>query len=342
MSTDHYAVGKASLRDNVKLLIAVFGGAAGILLAGTPFSGLGEVDPSGDRFLWAMGSLGIAAISLFTCLWILLRALQPGTAESSILRDDFNISNFSRSMRRERDEVIAAFGREKSALLPSPLDSVSELDLQSKQQWNRYVGSANKALKEDANKAFQELYEAKARLNQWVAFTWMKVRYVKAVRNSLLLGLLSLVALASFAVVVGGAKRGPSEPIIVLGDLKKSEVELPVLPAVLFETGSAKLIGDALATTARAGAILRANDLLGVVLYAYTDTIAGAAINKKLAQQRAEVIRDLLMDEGGVGAARIFLAPLPKRDLPTVTGPEVSRIENRAVRLVLIPLPQGR
>ncbi|MDO9099350.1 MAG: hypothetical protein Q7V53_01200 [Caldisericota bacterium] len=78
------------------------------------------------------------------------------------------------------------------------------------------------------------------------------------------------------------------------------------------------------------------------MLYAYTDTTSVAAFNKKLALQRAEVVRNLLMDEGGIGAARIFMAPLPKRDLPTVTGPEVSRVENRAVRLVLIPLPQGR
>lgn len=342
MSTDHYALGKASVRDNVKLLITMFGGVAGVLLAGTPFSGLGEVDPSSHRFLWAVGSLGIAAISLFGCLWNLLTVLQPGTADSSVLRADFDSSNLRRQKQVEIREVVAEFDKEKAALLPSPLKSVAELDVSFRQQWNRYLASTNKALKEDAHKAFQELYEAKATLNQWVAFTWMKVRYVRAVRNSLWLGLLALVAIACFAVAVGGDKKGPSQPIIVLGDLKHTEVKLSALPAVLFEHGSAKLSRDSLVTIARAGSVLRANDQIGVVLYAYTDTTAGAAINKKLAMQRGEVVRDLLMGEGGIGAARIFLAPLPKRDLPTVTGPEVSQTENRAVRLVLIPLPQGR
>jgi outer membrane protein OmpA-like peptidoglycan-associated protein len=342
MSTDHYAAGKGSVRDNVKLLITVFGGVAGVLLAGTPFSGLGDVDTSSSRFLWAISSLGVAATSLFACLWNLLRVLQPGTADSSVLRDDFDSSKLPRSIRKEIREVVAEFGREKAALLPPPLTSIAELDLRSRQQWNRYLGSTNKALKEDAHKAFLELYEAKATLNQWAAFTWMKFRYARAVRNALLLGLVALGALACFAVAVGGEKKAVSQSIIVLGDLTRAEIKLPALPAVLFEHGSAKLSKDSLVIIARTGSILRANDQIGVVLYAYTDTTAGAAINKKLALQRAEVVRDLLMGEGGIGAARIFLAPLPKRDLPTVTGPEVSQTENRAVRLVLIPLPQGR
>lgn len=55
---DIYATAKSNLRDNVKTLIGVFGGVAGVLLAGTPFSGFGRLDLGSVRFY-------IASLSLF-------------------------------------------------------------------------------------------------------------------------------------------------------------------------------------------------------------------------------------------------------------------------------------
>jgi outer membrane protein OmpA-like peptidoglycan-associated protein len=341
---DHYAVGKANLRDNVKLLITVFGGVAGVLLAGTPFSGIGSLEFLSWRFGIALSFLVAAALSLFLALWRLLLVLQPGTADPAVLRKDFSVSSLERALRSEVETVRKDFAGMTAVLLPTPLKTVEELDERMEGAWKRY-SEANEDAREEAKQAFNELFEARARLNHWVAFDWLKVRYLQAMKVTLFLGAIALLTLTGFATTIGGEKKTATTAttVVVLGDLKPSVPKrTPALDAIKFLPGKTSLNSEAMAALAKASAYLRANDDMGIVLYAYTDTTAGVKLNEKLARQRADVVRNVLIGEAGLSASRVFLAPLAKTDLPNLTGPEVDNEANRSVRLVAIPLPQGR
>jgi len=78
-STDPYATAKASLRDNVKTLLGIFGGIAGLLLAGTPFNGYGSLDPALATIRWLIATVGLIAAVLLVgkSMALLLRLLKP-------------------------------------------------------------------------------------------------------------------------------------------------------------------------------------------------------------------------------------------------------------------------
>jgi len=75
---------------------------------------------------------------------------------------------------------------------------------------------------------------------------------------------------------------------------------------------------------------------------AHTDTVGGDALNDALAMRRARSVAELLREQGGIGAARIFVAPLAKKDLPALTAQDTENPANRTVQMILIPLPAQR
>jgi len=98
---DIYATAKANLRDNVKTLVAVFGAVAGVLLAGTPFSGFGAIEALSARWWVAVVGLAGALLVLGWALRVLLRVLEPDLAYARALRDDFDPITVAKETRPE-------------------------------------------------------------------------------------------------------------------------------------------------------------------------------------------------------------------------------------------------
>jgi len=85
---------------------------------------------------------------------------------------------------------------------------------------------------------------------------------------------------------------------------------------------------------------LRADTRWAVVLLASTDTAGERRVNDRLAGRRAATVRSLLVREGGVAPARVFVAQLAETDLPLVTLDGKREPDNRTVRFLLVHLPE--
>lgn len=343
---DPYAVAKASLRDNVKTLIAVFGGIAGVLLAGAPFSGYGALEPGSPR--WIVASVALLA-SLLLLGWSvrrLLFVLTPDLAYTHLLIDT--------TQDAEILAVQAEFARRKEELLPrrdpndpnSPrIDSLSRLIDEKRQAWAHYQADTTKA---DRKEAYDRLADALAAINHWSAFTRLHVRVSKGTDTVFWAGLAAIVFIAVFAVASNAPKQDAASAPTVYVVLPSSPSPvaaadpLPVLPPLLFASGKAELSAQAVADIDKARDHLRAHPDVGILIVAHTDTVGGDALNDALAMRRARSVAELLREQGGIGAARIFVAPLAKKDLPALTGQDTEKAANRTVRMILIPLPPQR
>ncbi len=340
---DPYVVAKASLRDNVKTLIAVFGGIAGVLLAGAPFSGYGALEPGSPRWITASLALLLSLLLLGWSVRRLLFVLTPDLAYSNLLVDD-----------TEDPEILAVqeeFEIRKSELLPrrdpndpnSPrIDSVSDLIDEKRAAWGRHQAApADKDLEGEYNR----LADALAAINHWSAFTRLHVRVTRGTDTVFWIGLVAIVSIAVFALATNAPKedKTPAPTVYVVLPSSPSPVAvanpLPVLPPVHFATGRAELSPQAVAAIDKARDHLRAHADVGVLIFANTDTVGGDAVNEDLAGRRAQRVADLLRREGGISASRVFVAPLAKRDLPALTTPRTEKQANRAVEMILIPMP---
>ena len=109
-----------------------------------------------------------------------------------------------------------------------------------------------------------------------------------------------------------------------------------VLDDLLFQTGSALLGETSPASLASLTAVLEANADYRLVLVGHTDSVGALEDNIELSRQRAETVRQLLIDEFNVGPDRIdaegvgYLSPL------TSNLKEEGRRANRRVEAVLL------
>lgn len=338
MVTDPYAAAKASLRDNVKTLIAVFGGVAGVLLAGTPFSGYGALELPSVR--WAVASLALLAalVLLGLCVRRLLFILRPDLTYISLLTDP--------TTDAELLKLKAEFEKHKAHLLPKArpqqpsIDSVEDLIAAKSAAWDahqRELASEPKRL--DHERRADEL----AMINHWSGFTRLHIRVSDGVRDVLRIGLLALGAVAVFVLAAASQKDKDALPatITVISSADPAPVlpPLPRLAPVLFATGKADLTCEALRRVEAARNQLREHAGAGLLILANTDTVGSGAYNDGLAARRAARVLQALRAEGGISASRLFVARLAEQDLPTLTDRNTAEQSNRAVEMLLIRLP---
>ena len=76
-NADPYATPRANLRENVKTMSTILAGTAGAVIAGSPFSGIGALDPATLRFALAIGGLLTVAVCLFLGWKALTFMLRP-------------------------------------------------------------------------------------------------------------------------------------------------------------------------------------------------------------------------------------------------------------------------
>ncbi|MDB5946004.1 MAG: OmpA family protein [Ramlibacter sp.] len=368
-SADIYATAKSNLRDNVKTLIGIFGGIAGLLLAGTPFSGYGALSAFSGR--WWVASIGLLLAVVFVGLsvWLLLRLLQPDLVYQSALRQNVDLNRFDKSDRDEIDALRKEFLAHREDMLPSGAKGLDDLEALADTAYGRWqtalasvpvpgapAGAVQAASQPEAErKAYEDLNDSLTTINQWAAYVRLRYRIIRGCNKAFLLGLAALCAIGVFSWAVGqrneeGDKKEAAQQahVIVLGGTAPTPAQpgaapLPLLNAILFETGRSNLSAEGMTETAKARDFLRTHPDTGVLAFAYTDTRGNAKLNRALANRRARVVKDALMTEGGISGSRIFVAELPETDLPLLTGRAVDSEKNRSVQLVLLPLPpRGR
>ncbi len=341
---DPYVVAKASLRDNVKTLIAVFGGIAGVLLAGTPFSGYGSLELCSLR--WGIASLALL-VSLVLLGWSvrrLLFVLRPDLAYTNLLVDP-PPDNEIRAVQEE-------FDIRKSELLPrtdpddlqSPqIASVRDLIEAKRAAWDLHQDDPQNA---ELLARYNRLADELARINHWSAFTRLHVRVSRGIDTVFWVGLAAIVSIAVFALASNAPKKevaAAAPTVYVVMASSPSPVvaakPLPALSAVLFTPGKSDLSPEAVTAINAARDHLRAHADVGILIIAHTDTVGRDALNDALAMRRARTVAELLREQGGIGGARIFIAPLAEKDLPALTAQNTAHPANRAVHMILIPMP---
>lgn len=354
-TTDIYATAKANLRDNVKTLVGIFGGIAGLLLAGTPFTGYGSLDPASATFRWSIATVAlfVALVLVGFSIALLLRLLQPDLVYQSVLRRQVDLTPYAPADREEIDALRQEFKRQHDNLLPDGMEWLDDIETATdmpQEQWLDAVNHAGApALIDALRQIYEGLHNNLEAVNTWGAYTRLRYRIVKGCNLAFRLGFLALVAIGVFSWAVGHDKKdAPVAQIFVVqppAALPPSPpmAALPAVNPILFETGQAVLSTEGMAELAKARDYLRGHPDIGVLALAYTDTRGGRAVNRVLAARRAQAVRSALIAEGGIAASRIFVAELPETDLPSLTGRVVNSQSNRSVQLMLLALPpRGR
>lgn len=365
-STDSYATAKTNLRDNVKTLVGVFGGIAGLLLAGTPFTGYGNLDPTSADHRWWIATVGLVAAVLLVgrSILLLLRLLQPDLVYQSVLREQVDLASYGRDDRDEIEALRREFERWRNDLLPDGRTSLDQLEADADiayAQWEEaqaLFGTTDAPADltkqvEARRQVYEELSGSLQAINDWAAYSRLRYRIVRGCQRALVLGFLALLAIGMFSWAVGQKREDKTEapmaqvfvvqpPAAPPPPSSPGAAALPMLNPILFETGRATLSIEGTAEIAKARDYLRSHPETGVLVFAYTDTRGSGTVNRALATRRAQAVRSALMTEGGIGASRIFVAELPATDLPTLTGRAVDSQSNRSVQLMLLALPPIR
>lgn len=339
---DPYAAAKAALRDNVKTLTAVFAGVAGVMLAGSPFSGFGALQ--GGR-LWVAGlSLLVMVLLVGASIWRLLVLLRPDLVYVDTLGDDFKIEQVAdKAERAEIEKLRAEFGRRKRELLPPEEKSIETYK------------STVEALAETARRTKDtidvELWKTNAarleEIGHWAGFVRLHRRIGDGLRRVMVLGLLALLSIFVFAWAVNPPKDAlgaPTTNVVAawpsVTPQAAQAAQLPEFEPVLFATDSAALSAQAIERIAFVRDHLRAHPQAGVLVYGHTDTMGSERHNAGLARRRADAVAGALLSPGGVAVSRVFVAPVGPADLPVLTGPQVDQADNRSARFLVLDLPK--
>jgi outer membrane protein OmpA-like peptidoglycan-associated protein len=337
-STDQFATSKANLRDTIKWLATTIAALAALVVAGTPFSAFGTLELLSGRFVIAAAGLLVAASCLLLVWLRLLDMLRSDAVFPTQLRSTY-IPPSERADREEIDDLRKHLADHGGDLLPTGVGTFDDLESVVAGEW----ATANAA---PGNAALMERYKGysgnvEMYLN-YSTFARLHRRVERNVRFVVGLTALAIVALFSFAYAANPPKTVPADRIVVV---QTAPVTAGVggtqqaLGPVRFELGSARLERSALNAIVAARAFLREHETAGLVLLAHTDTTGGEQRNRTLAAERGAAVRRVLLQEGGIAASRVFIAELPKTDLPTLTLPQMPEADNRAVEFLVVTVP---
>jgi OOP family OmpA-OmpF porin len=106
--------------------------------------------------------------------------------------------------------------------------------------------------------------------------------------------------------------------------------------AVDFETGSAQLTPQAVATLDELGKALTSPQLAAYTfkIAGHTDTVGDAATNQALSEQRAEAVKSYLETKYGISDSRLQAVGLGEADLLVPTPPNTPNQMNRRVQII--------
>jgi OOP family OmpA-OmpF porin len=107
-----------------------------------------------------------------------------------------------------------------------------------------------------------------------------------------------------------------------------------VFDSLNFESATTKLTPESEKTVSDLAAILKAYSTTAVQLEGHTDNTGDAAANKKLSQDRADVVKELLV-KGGIDASRITTAGYGQEKPIASNATEDGKAQNRRLELVV-------
>ena len=359
---DPYASSKATLRETIKWLAGIFGALAAVVIGGTPLSGLGAMSPSDTPFWLA----GLALLAAFVCICLalvltlrLLRAdllylsdIDPAVPvagrsnakELQVLRKDVQEHRIDLypeyaslqelfSTLAEAEEAADQLAAERARLdAASPRDAAA-------------VEAAKKQYDEQIA-AIQGFRDLQQEILAYASYQRFYGRLRGATPVLFGLGIGALVCLMVFTVLVKAPKDDKAPPVVVIPVITVPPVAPPPpteppasqtdAGAVHFALGSAVLGKEGLASIEQARNALLKQPESVLLLMARTDTVGNTKINDSLARQRAAAVRNRLVTVGGIAPSRVFLAELPKNDLPKVTADGENNPANRVVSMHLL------
>jgi len=155
------------------------------------------------------------------------------------------------------------------------------------------------------------------------------------VRRGLQEQVLDTAYAASHIGTDGVLERKQLSPERVQQDFGKTIAALPLEPAAFilyFITGSDELTPDSKSKLDELLAEIRKRSVPDVLLIGHTDTVGGMESNDILSRQRAEKVRDILVN-AGIAANRIEVTGRGKRELLVPTGEDVDEPRNRGVEI---------
>jgi len=121
--------------------------------------------------------------------------------------------------------------------------------------------------------------------------------------------------------------------------LSSSDVAAPNANlAVDFETGSAELTPQAMATLDQLGKALTSPELAAYnfKIAGHTDTVGDPSTNQTLSDQRAQAVKSYLQAKFGISDARLQAVGLGENDLLDPTPPQTPDQRNRRVQIINI------
>lgn len=339
-----FAAAATTLRETVKWLAATFAALAAVVVGSGPISGLGGLPPGAER-TWALLWLVVGFICICAALWITLRILRPEAIYRSYLIDPEKHGSPKSADERERLRLRATIDAHAKDVLPHnypTLDKLAEelADVEKKLGEARKLPDPQARERELAKgtSARDKLLGSASRLLPLAIYLRLQQRLQRSLLSLFFLGIVALLSLAAYGIATHQEK--PDKPIIINNLITcpcapRKPPGLPELEPVLFDAGKALVSTEGLAAIQRArDALVRFPDAV-LLIRAHTDTVAGDGVNAALAQRRASVVKELLRDQGGVAAQRLYVSPLPKRALPRVTPDSTPNQDNRSVRLQL-------
>jgi OOP family OmpA-OmpF porin len=107
-----------------------------------------------------------------------------------------------------------------------------------------------------------------------------------------------------------------------------------VVHIIYFKSGSAALTGESLRSVQEILEAINSEKSNNIMVLGYTDTVASAGYNRKLSQQRAKSVADVLVSKG-VGRAMIEVEYYGKEKLLVPTPDGVSEPKNRRVEIIV-------
>ena len=135
----------------------------------------------------------------------------------------------------------------------------------------------------------------------------------------------------------GAAPLDSGDDFVPESILEEEPVPLPPvrgpLPAVFFPAGGTVLVGDARDNLRRVANFMRQEAHRTLELRGHSDSVGSRAANLRLSRQRAEAVRDHLI-ELGVEPRRLKVRALGERDPIASNATEQGRLKNRRVDLV--------
>lgn len=339
-----YKAAQENIRDTVKWLAAALASLAAVVIGGTQFSGIGTIPIASRLFLIAAGILLLGFACVAVALYRTVQLLRSdGIYISDLLRTSLDASD-DKALRQVRTE-IDAHHRDWLPYNYPTIERLVEARNNAQQSMQLAVDQQDREAFKLQQEVFNGLDAATGNVLDFALYSRLYYRVKNEMPVLFAIAALALLLLLSFSAIIAQAKgedsadAPPAETTIIehscATSCDKPPAPEPSLAPVKFQTGRAEVDRAGLTAIASVRDYLHAHPDVVVLLLAHTDTVGPPPVNEPLARRRGEAVRTLLLDPGGIAAARVFVAELPEHSLPVVTNQQAPEDRNRSVEFVI-------